>query len=101
MISDSTIMPASIICKTRNAQFVIPKNEDLRNISVGLHFQFLYFDRFKSGKELDIVSKILREAYSGFFPQEGLTFLFFQGGGRPKPPQKAYISLIQEGYEPP
>ena len=34
-------MPASKICKTRNAQFVIPKNEDLRNISLGLHFCIL------------------------------------------------------------
>ncbi len=29
MISDSTIMPACIICKARNAQFVLPKNEDV------------------------------------------------------------------------
>jgi len=55
MISDSTIMPACIICKTRNAQFVIPKNEDLRNISFGLHFCILSDLRVE---ELDIVLKI-------------------------------------------
>ena len=34
-------MPECIICKTRNLQIVIPKNEDLRNISIGLHFCIL------------------------------------------------------------
>ena len=41
IISDSTIMPECIICKTRNVQIVIPKNEDLRKISLGLHFCIL------------------------------------------------------------
>ena len=58
-------MPACIVCKTRNVQFVIPTNKDPWNISLGLHF---VLDRFKKGWELDIVLKILREAYSGFFP---------------------------------
>jgi len=49
----------------------------------------------------DIVLKILRRVYSGFFPQEGLTFFFFLEGGKAKTLQKAYISLIQEGDEPP
>jgi len=35
----------------------------------------LYFDRFKSGWELDIVLKMLREADSGFFP--GRAYIFF------------------------
>ena len=34
-------MPACTICKTRNAEFVIPKNVDLRNISLDLHFNIL------------------------------------------------------------
>ena len=31
-----------------------------------------------------VASKILREAYSGFFSQEGLTFLFLFSGGEGK-----------------
>ena len=38
---DSCRMLVWLVCKTRNAQFVIPKNEDLRNISLGLHFCIL------------------------------------------------------------
>ena len=51
----------------------------------------LYFDRFKSGWELDIILKMLREAYSGFFSQEGLKFLYhLRGGGRPTPPKHIF-----------
>ena len=68
--------------------FTSPKNEDLRNISLGLHFCILTDLRVVE----NVTLKILREAYSGFFFQEGLTFLllFLRGGGQNSPEKNIF-----------
>ena len=88
----------NVICKTRNAQFMIPKNEDLRNIFLGLHFCILPDLRVVENQ--DIVLIILRRVYSVFSPRKSLHFFFFLGRGEAKTLQKAYISLFQEGMSP-
>ena len=45
--------------------------------------------------------KDIKRGVFRFFPRKGLRFFFFLRGGQTPSPKKAYISLIQEGDEPP